>query len=162
MGDFGLAKVIFPQTFATSRSGTGYYMSPERHRGKKCTSASDAWALGCTVYEMCHLRHPFDGKTDKEILDKILDGKYERDSLQAMYSPRLVALIDACLRFDPECRPKTVDLLNLTNVRLFRIRMVYFKGVCMAEEHRTIQENTKSSGRGLLRKRSTKVLTRMQ
>ena len=44
--------------------GTLGYMSPEQVAGRVSAVGppSDVWALGCVLYEMCTLKHPFDAK----------------------------------------------------------------------------------------------------
>lgn len=39
--------------------GTPYYMPPETIANNEISFSSDIWALGCIVYELCMLRHPF-------------------------------------------------------------------------------------------------------
>ena len=62
IGDFGIAK-IFNQTkdLAGSMVGTPLYMSPELYNGKKYGFKSDIWSFGCCLYEMCNLKHAFEG-----------------------------------------------------------------------------------------------------
>lgn len=62
IGDFGIAK-IFNQTkdLTDSMVGTPLYMSPEQYNSKKYGFKSDIWAFGCCLYEMCNLKHAFEG-----------------------------------------------------------------------------------------------------
>ena len=61
-GDFGIARVLMGTTDeATTFAGTPYYMSPEALQGIGYNDKSDVWALGCILYEMCTLKHAFDG-----------------------------------------------------------------------------------------------------
>jgi serine/threonine protein kinase len=62
IGDFGISK-IFNQTkdLAGSMVGTPLYMSPEQYSSKKYGFKSDIWAFGCCLYEMCNLKHAFEG-----------------------------------------------------------------------------------------------------
>lgn len=62
IGDFGIAK-IFNQTkdLAGSMVGTPLYMSPEQYSSKKYGFKSDIWSFGCCLYEMCNLKHAFEG-----------------------------------------------------------------------------------------------------
>ena len=66
VGDFGIARVLqgtmeMPSTFA----GTPYYMSPECLQSKGYNSKSDIWSLGCVLFEICSLKHAFDGDQGK-------------------------------------------------------------------------------------------------
>lgn len=47
--------------FATTFTGTPFYMAPEICSNKPYTLKSDVWSLGCVVYEMCQLKHAFSG-----------------------------------------------------------------------------------------------------
>jgi serine/threonine protein kinase len=62
IGDFGISK-IFNQTkdLAGSMVGTPLYMSPEQYSNKKYGFKSDIWAFGCCLYEMCNMKHAFEG-----------------------------------------------------------------------------------------------------
>lgn len=61
IGDLGVAKVLSnTAAFAHTMVGTPYYLSPELCEEKPYNIKSDVWALGCVLYEMCTLRHPFD------------------------------------------------------------------------------------------------------
>ena len=38
---------------------------------------SDVWAMGCILYEMCNLRHPFEARSQGALVLKIVSGKYD-------------------------------------------------------------------------------------
>jgi NIMA (never in mitosis gene a)-related kinase 1/4/5 len=42
--------------------GTPYYLSPELCEEKPYNNKSDIWSLGCVLYEMCTLKHPFEAQ----------------------------------------------------------------------------------------------------
>ncbi len=61
LGDFGIARALDSTTdMARTLIGTPFYISPEICEGKPYNSRSDVWSLGCVLYEMCTLRHPFE------------------------------------------------------------------------------------------------------
>ena len=64
IGDLGVAKILenMETDFATSKVGTPYYLSPEVCEDRPYNSKSDIWSLGCMLYEMCTLKHPFEAK----------------------------------------------------------------------------------------------------
>ncbi|RNA12317.1 serine threonine- kinase Nek11-like [Brachionus plicatilis] len=76
IGDFGISKVI-PETSTYIRTGshclkgTTSYTSPERFSGKY-DFKSDIWSLGCIVFEMCTFKLAYSGKTEPEIIYKIV------------------------------------------------------------------------------------------
>ena len=61
IGDLGVAKTL-NQTYnmAYTVVGTPYYLSPELCEEKPYNHKSDIWSLGCVLYELCTLRHPFE------------------------------------------------------------------------------------------------------
>ena len=60
IGDLGVAKVLSSSGgFANTKVGTPIYLSPELCQEKPYNNKSDIWALGCLVYELCTLKHPF-------------------------------------------------------------------------------------------------------
>lgn len=42
--------------------GTPYYLSPELCEEKPYNHKSDIWSLGCVLYELCTLKHPFEAQ----------------------------------------------------------------------------------------------------
>jgi NIMA (never in mitosis gene a)-related kinase len=69
LGDFGISKVLeSTHEFAKTALGTPYYLSPEVCLGHRYDYKSDAWMLGCILYELCTLRRPFEGDSLNVIL----------------------------------------------------------------------------------------------
>ena len=63
IGDLGVAKVLNQTAnMAHTVVGTPYYLSPELCEEKPYNNKSDIWSLGCVLYEMCTLRHPFEAQ----------------------------------------------------------------------------------------------------
>lgn len=63
IGDLGVAKMLdASDQFVTSKVGTPYYLSPEVCEEKPYNRKSDIWSLGCILYELCALKHPFEAK----------------------------------------------------------------------------------------------------
>lgn len=63
--DFGIAKTVGVDSFASSEVGVGsvYYISPEQAGGKKTGPESDLYSLGVVMYHMLCGRVPFDADT---------------------------------------------------------------------------------------------------
>jgi serine/threonine protein kinase len=61
LGDMGVSKVVAPDQLTTTVVGTPYYLSPELWRRLPYDSKSDIWSLGCCLYELAALTHPFEG-----------------------------------------------------------------------------------------------------
>ena len=116
IGDLGVAKVIHhTESFAHTMVGTPYYLSPELCEDKPYNAKSDMWALGCILYEMCTLRHPFDARNQGALILKILRGMYQPVSPQ--YSLALRNLIKVLLSKDSEKRPSITQVLSHPCVR---------------------------------------------
>merc|ERR1719277_2416662 len=69
MGDFGIAKVLSrTKALARTQIGMPYYLSPEVCQDKPYAWASDIWAMGVILYELCALKLPFDGGQNMIVL----------------------------------------------------------------------------------------------
>ena len=53
------------------RVGTPYYLAPELWKNNKHTKASDIWALGVVLYEMCAHKYPYDANNIEELEEKV-------------------------------------------------------------------------------------------
>jgi NIMA (never in mitosis gene a)-related kinase len=60
------------------------------------------WSLGCIVYELCALRHAFDGDNLNALALRIMKGQY--DPLPAHFGPDLRKLVQRLLARDPQTR----------------------------------------------------------
>lgn len=69
--DFGIAK-IYQKENASETSGTPGYMAPEVMCSQNHTKAVDYFALGVIGYEFMNGVRPYNGKTRKEIKEKIM------------------------------------------------------------------------------------------
>ncbi len=112
IGDLGIAKILENTTsYAHTFIGTPYYLSPELCKDLPYNDKSDVWSLGCVLYEMVTLKHPFEAKTRVEIYDKIINGNYE--GIDKYYSLELRRMIDLLLIKDEKKRPKICEILSL-------------------------------------------------
>jgi NIMA (never in mitosis gene a)-related kinase len=110
IGDLGVAKILSSaENFVRSKVGTPYYLSPEICEDRPYNNKSDIWSLGCILYEMCSLKHPFEAKNQAELLLKIVKGKYE--SLPKKYSKDLADIVHSCLMKDYSKRPSIEDII---------------------------------------------------
>ncbi|KAA6368554.1 MAG: putative protein kinase,serine/threonine-protein kinase [Streblomastix strix] len=71
LGDFGLLKDLTNQNYATV-VGTKVYHAPEVFKQKRMTFESDVFAIGNIIFELLTGKHPFDAKTEQEIIQKIV------------------------------------------------------------------------------------------
>mgnify|MGYP001103584123 CR=1 FL=1 len=116
LGDFGIAKSL-AHTHAQARTmiGTPYYLSPEICREAPYDAKSDIWALGVVLYELMCLRHPFQGNSMKELLQRICTTQPAPPS--NTYSRELRALLSRLLDKNPEQRPSVNAILHVPIVR---------------------------------------------
>ncbi|XP_034047706.1 serine/threonine-protein kinase Nek2-like [Thalassophryne amazonica] len=92
LGDFGLAEILPTKNDCSqSTAGTPLYMSPEKTNGKVYNEKSDIWSLGCLIYYLCALKHPFSDDGGKNLSDHINSGKFKR--IPSCYSDKLDSLI---------------------------------------------------------------------
>ncbi|KAK7907690.1 hypothetical protein WMY93_016302 [Mugilogobius chulae] len=79
LGDFGLARILNHDTsFAKTFVGTPYYMSPEQMNRMSYNEKSDIWSLGCLLYELCALSPPFTAFNQRDLAEKIREGRFRR------------------------------------------------------------------------------------
>ncbi|NXQ57808.1 NEK2 kinase, partial [Anthoscopus minutus] len=111
LGDFGLARILHHDTrFATTFVGTPYYMSPEQMNYMSYNEKSDIWSLGCLVYELCALSPPFTAYSQKELAEKIREGRFRR--IPYRYSDELNDLLREMLNVKDYCRPSVEEILQ--------------------------------------------------
>nr|XP_025967031.1 serine/threonine-protein kinase Nek2 [Dromaius novaehollandiae] len=111
LGDFGLARILHHETsFAKTFVGTPYYMSPEQMNRMSYNEKSDIWSLGCLLYELCALSPPFRAYNQKELAEKIREGKFRR--IPYRYSEQLNELLKKMLNLKDYCRPSVEDILQ--------------------------------------------------
>lgn len=112
LGDLGISKVLNnDRAFAKTAIGTPYYMSPEIYKNNRYDYKSDIWALGCVLYELVTLRHPFDANSMAALGQKVMSGRYSPISTQ--YSKSLRDLVCLMLKVNPTQRPSTTQILQM-------------------------------------------------
>jgi serine/threonine-protein kinase len=107
--DFGIAKLLREEeaskkkTRAGARMGTLLYMSPEQIRGAEEVDArSDIFALGAILYEAVTGRIAFDGPSEYETMQSIVQGTYEAPERVVGGLPPIIAgCIRKALAVDP-------------------------------------------------------------
>ena len=109
IGDLGIAKILQNTVHARTFIGTPYYISPELCKDLPYDKKSDVWALGCVLYEMVMLKHPFDAETQLELYTKIINDDYEE--VDDYYSKGLVKFIEMMLQKDYHKRPGIEEVI---------------------------------------------------
>ncbi|XP_040920418.1 serine/threonine-protein kinase Nek2 [Toxotes jaculatrix] len=111
LGDFGLARILNHDTsFAKTFVGTPYYMSPEQINRMSYNEKSDIWSLGCLLYELCALSPPFTAYNQKELAERIREGKFRR--IPYRYSEQLNSLLSKMLNLKDYLRPSVESILQ--------------------------------------------------
>ena len=117
LGDFGLSRILNQDiSFAVSRVGTPYYMSPEQIDNIKYNEKSDIWSLGCFLYELTTLHPPFEAKTHLNLARKIKSGKM--DLIPNFYSQKLNELINSLMNINPNQRPNIKEIIGISEISL--------------------------------------------
>ncbi|XP_012638131.2 serine/threonine-protein kinase Nek3 isoform X2 [Microcebus murinus] len=111
LGDFGSARLLSnPMAFACTYVGTPYYVPPEIWENLPYNNKSDIWSLGCILYELCTLRHPFQANSWKNLILKICQGSVS--PLPSHYSYELQCLVKQMFKRNPSHRPSATTLLS--------------------------------------------------
>jgi serine/threonine protein kinase len=108
--DFGIAKArdrVAGDTSTGSLKGKIQFMSPEQALGKVIDRRADVWSTGSVLYHLLAGIPPYDGSNQYAMLHRIASG--ERPTpLPAGLPPRVVALVEKALAYDPEDRFATM------------------------------------------------------
>ncbi|KEG14973.1 putative protein kinase, putative,serine/threonine-protein kinase Nek1 [Trypanosoma grayi] len=116
LGDFGISTVLRnTMGMANTVCGTPYYFSPEICRNKPYNNKSDVWALGVLLYELATGRHPFDGNSMQQLMQRIVKGTFA--PLPSHFSSEFRKMVAWCLQKDPARRPSIKQTLALPIMR---------------------------------------------
>merc|ERR1719433_561561 len=111
LADFGIAKVLpDQQSFAKTLIGTPSYLSPEICRKQPYSYASDIWALGCVLHELCALKAAFTGPDINALILQIV--RSPPPTLPETYSRELNTMARDLLSREPGLRPSASALLR--------------------------------------------------
>lgn len=165
--DFGLAKLLDPETTASNLTQTGtvmgtpYYMSPEQFLGEPLDSRSDIYSLGVVLYEMLTGAVPFSSPTPTAVVVQHVNQAppplRQRD---ASIPPAVEAVVLRALEKRREARQQTAFALAQELSAAIKGESVYPQsstvGSAVSSEHRvgagtretipTMSVNTHPSG----------------
>ncbi|NXH68825.1 NEK5 kinase, partial [Hydrobates tethys] len=111
LGDFGVARQLnSTMEFAHTCVGTPYYLSPEICENQPYNNKTDIWSLGCVLYELCALKHPFEGNSLHQLVLKICRGYFHPVSPNYSYDLRI--LISQLFKISPRDRPSINSILR--------------------------------------------------
>jgi tetratricopeptide (TPR) repeat protein len=103
IADFGVARLAdqAPITRTGQALGTWSYMSPEQVNGEEVTPAADLWSLGVVLFEMVTGKRPFRGKSQPDLIRRILDTEPPPLGLGG---PQLARIVARALEKSPALR----------------------------------------------------------
>ena len=110
IGDLGIAKLLENTKYAKTFVGTPYYVSPEMCKNKPYNEKSDIWALGCLLYELITLNHPFRADNQAALFIKILHSNYR--PLPEKTSQELKNMVKYILQKNEIKRPSMKEIIS--------------------------------------------------
>ncbi|XP_071353129.1 serine/threonine-protein kinase Nek3 [Trachinotus anak] len=111
LGDFGSACILnSSKAYAHTYVGTPYYVAPEIWDNKPYNNKSDVWSLGCVLYELCTLQHPFQASSWKSLIFKVCRGAYPPLPNHLPYE--LQYLVKQMFKTNPKDRPSLRTILT--------------------------------------------------
>jgi hypothetical protein len=100
---------------ANTVCGTPYYFSPELCRNKPYNNKTDVWAAGVLLYELAALKHPFDGTSMTQLMQRIVRSPFP--PLPLSFSAEFRELVRVCLEKEHARRPTVRGLLVMPMMR---------------------------------------------
>ena len=95
---------------------TPEYRPPEMLDRKEYGFKLDIWSLGCIIYYMCALKHPFQDENGYTDFEKIQAARY--DKIPKQYSKTMHRIIDFCLKVNPKDRCKASNIVAWAEKKL--------------------------------------------
>ena len=119
LADFGIAKAthLTEITRGNVRKGKYAYMSPEQVENQRLTAASDQFALGITLMELCLGRRPYDADSVLGTMERIRQAA--TPDLEGL-GGELQVIIRRCLAREPADRYPSTEELRREIARLRR------------------------------------------
>jgi serine/threonine-protein kinase len=104
--DFGISRLVsMNHTRIGLVLGTPLYMSPEQVMGKQINGISDLFSLGSTFYQLLCGKLPFEGDSEFEVMQRIVQEPHtDVLSLKPGLPPCVCAIINRALEKKPEDR----------------------------------------------------------
>ena len=110
--DFGTAKIFDKNKKARAIVGSSYYIAPEV-LNKKYNRECDLWSAGVILYMFIVGHAPFEGKNDKEIMNKVKKGNFLKNEDRWINASNEVKdLINKLLVYEPEKRLTAFEALK--------------------------------------------------
>ncbi|HTJ46879.1 MAG TPA: serine/threonine-protein kinase [Kofleriaceae bacterium] len=113
--DFGVAEVTAGRNDGKQRvlAGKLSYMSPEQCRGDALDRRSDIFVLAVCLYELTTLTKLFKGKTDRDVVRQIVEGRVRPPSaIKPDYPPELERIVMKGLALEPDQRYQSAQAMR--------------------------------------------------
>ncbi|XP_042118481.1 serine/threonine-protein kinase Nek5 isoform X2 [Peromyscus maniculatus bairdii] len=124
LGDFGTARTLNnSMELAHTCAGTPYYLSPEICQNRPYNNKTDIWSLGCVLYELCTLKHPFESNNLHHLVLKICQARVA--PISPHFSLDLRSLIPQLFKVSPQDRPSINSLLRRPFLETLIARYMY-------------------------------------
>ena len=105
VADFGLGKLVRPNTVLARKCGTISYVAPEVVGGGGYSKPADMWSVGIVMHLVLRGKLPFQGEKDFQIIEKIQHQILElKDKSWQRRSPELIDFVQSLLCKEPEDR----------------------------------------------------------
>lgn len=118
LGDYGTARFL-SENNTMSMAGTGGYTAPEVLEGDTAYStAVDVYSLGCVLFEMLELHHPFKNQLGNLNIISISMGKHNAIK-STQYPYGITDLVLRMISVDPSKRPSVAETLAYAPLRPF-------------------------------------------
>ncbi|XP_006877005.1 PREDICTED: serine/threonine-protein kinase Nek5 [Chrysochloris asiatica] len=144
LGDFGIARALNnSMELARTCVGTPYYLSPEICQNKPYNNKTDIWSLGCVLYELCTLKHPFEGSNLHQLVLKICQARFA--PISPKFSRDLQSLMSQLFKISPRDRPSINSILKRPFLETL-IAKYLSPEVIQEEFHHTLIHRARSSG----------------
>lgn len=109
--------------------GTPAYMAPEQWRGEECTPATDIWAVGLMLYELCTGMLPVTKTTSELLRSEICNDNPMPISGTLKDTPEpIIQLIEQCLEKDPKLRPTSGQVVEQLRELVYEGRRLTVEG----------------------------------
>lgn len=113
VSDFGLARFIDDETFATTTCGTPGYVAPEILEQKPYKENCDFWSMGVVLFILLSGAPPFYDEDNFELFEKIKKCQYDFSApAWREVSKEAKDFISKLLVVDPEKRLSGADIMN--------------------------------------------------
>ncbi|KAA6402934.1 MAG: putative protein kinase domain protein [Streblomastix strix] len=114
IGDFGISKILDEQNYAHTVAGTRSFLSPEMLQNWTYTEKVDLWSIGILLYILVEQRHPFDTKSEINLVQSITN--QDPAPFVNLKNESAKNLILSLLNKDAAQRPNADDILNIPEI----------------------------------------------